>query len=264
MICLKKFVLFGIALGCVALGWSATKIEPYTAEASVHAMIGQTVTVSGTYYKDVFNAPVVMIKGHSFYLLQDPPSKGTYKFPSKSRSATVTGTLYHFDSARGHDAEYAAIEPRFFYFKVDESDLSFDEAEAAEGQRVFMKTWKYNLEYTQKAIGIRGEDFKRWERDEFDEADGDKIVQHLTYSMFENGRLKIAADSVTMTIPRFPTAPADLEVKSISGNLLKGAVTEPLVGTYEVELEIMSNGMLRYSFDVPGVEDLRMHLYFDP
>ena len=260
-------------LGCslfllTAFGFSQAEIRPYMPSSELHGLVGKKAKVEGVYYGDIFEAPVILIKGHTFYLLQNPPSKRTFRFPTKSRPATVTGILYFYDHAQLNNAEYGAIGKEYFFFNIDDSEVDFGEASVVDGQRAFMKTWKFNLSYTKEQVGDDAREVMS-ER-EFDEISDDDFGRMMVdsfslgfYEALRNSRLIVAEDSLTLMLSDKDSPPSGFELVSIEGSLMKGIVDEAGDKT-EVELEILSNGKLRYSLVIDDESEVGMHFYFDP
>ncbi|MEM9159162.1 MAG: hypothetical protein AAGB46_08940 [Verrucomicrobiota bacterium] len=253
---MKKLFLVGLALCRTASVGAQTEIKPYASEASVHNLVGQKTKVSGVYYKDVFDAPVIMIKGHTFYLLQNPPSKRTYSFPSLSREATVSGTLYFYDHSQLNNAEYGAIDQRYFFFNVDESKLEFGEAKVSEGLKQFMRTWKYDTEYTME----RAESFKTSlsaetknrlenaspEAREFGEALLE-LADAMGPAMMDGYRLVIGESTIEYLSPQGTSEIHNFEIIRQEGKLLE-VKHRDFDGTMaSVEFEILPDGHLSVS-----------------
>jgi len=118
------FFLSVIVLG-LSVADAQTDIVPYASEAELGSLIGQKARLEGIYHRDAFNAPAIALTGRVYYLLENPPNKRSYKFPSESRPASVEGILYLYDGSLQYNELYDRIGKRYYFFSLDDANLEF-------------------------------------------------------------------------------------------------------------------------------------------
>lgn len=116
-------------LGVISIGLSnlhaQTDIVPYASEADLGKLIGQKTRLEGVYHRDAFNAPAIAISGRVYYLLENPPTKRSFRFPPESSPATVEGTLYLYDGNIQFNEVYNKIGKRYYFFSMDDAKIEF-------------------------------------------------------------------------------------------------------------------------------------------
>ncbi len=114
------------AISCAVSSLMAqTEIVPHATEAELGKLIGQKTQLEGIYHRDAFNAPAIAISGRVYYLLENPPTKRSYKFPPESRSASVVGVLYLYDGNLQYNELYERIGKRYYFFSLDDAKIDF-------------------------------------------------------------------------------------------------------------------------------------------
>jgi len=123
---LRIFVLLaGMITLCLSSLMAQIDIVPYASEADLGNLIGQKARLEGVYHRDAFNAPAIAISGRVYYLLENPPNKRSYKFPSESSFASVEGILYLYDGNLQFNELYNAIGKRYYFFSMDDARIEF-------------------------------------------------------------------------------------------------------------------------------------------
>ncbi len=123
---LRILVIFGVVITpCLSSLFAQTDIVPYASEADLGKLIGQKTRLEGVYHRDAFNAPAIAISGRVYYLLENPPNKRSYKFPSESSFASIEGILYLYDGSFQFNELYNAIGKRYYFFSMDDAKIEF-------------------------------------------------------------------------------------------------------------------------------------------
>lgn len=118
-----------LVFGMVSIGVSSLNaqadIVPYASEAELGKLIGQKTRLEGIYHRDAFNAPAIAISGRVYYLLENPPNKRSYNFPTQSSPASVEGILYLYDGSIQFNDVYNKIGKRYYFFSLDDARIEF-------------------------------------------------------------------------------------------------------------------------------------------
>lgn len=119
------FIFLGVlSIGLLSLP-AQTEIGPYASEAELGKLIGQKTRLEGIYHRDAFNAPAIAISGRVYYLLENPPTKRSFKFPAESRPASVEGILYLYDGSIQFNELYNKIGSRYYFFSLDDAKIDY-------------------------------------------------------------------------------------------------------------------------------------------
>ena len=123
---LRNLVIFlgVISIGLLSLS-AQTDIAPYASEAELGKLIGQKTRLEGIYHRDAFNAPAIALSGRVYYLLENPPTKRSYRFPAESSPASVEGVLYLYDGSIQFNELYNRIGNRYYFFSMDDAKIDF-------------------------------------------------------------------------------------------------------------------------------------------
>lgn len=123
---LRNLVIF---LGFTSVGLlglpAQSDIAPYASEAELGKLIGQKTRLEGIYHRDAFNAPAIALSGRVYYLLENPPTKHSFKFPVESSPASVEGVLYLYDGSIQFNELYNRIGSRYYFFSLDDAKIDF-------------------------------------------------------------------------------------------------------------------------------------------
>lgn len=118
-------LLGGMITLCLSSLIAQTDIAPHASEADLGKLIGQKARLEGVYHRDAFNAPAIAISGRVYYLLENPPNKRSFKFPSESSFASIEGILYLYDGNLQFNELYSAIGKRYYFFSMDDARIKF-------------------------------------------------------------------------------------------------------------------------------------------
>ncbi len=123
---LRNLVTFLGLTSIGLIGLSAqTDIAPYASEAELGKLIGQKTRLEGIYHRDAFNAPAIALSGRIYYLLENPPTKQSFKFPTESSPASVEGVLYLYDGSIQFNELYNRMGNRYYFFSLDDAKIDF-------------------------------------------------------------------------------------------------------------------------------------------